>query len=207
MVAGFSSSIPLGPGGLFCIQRTLGKGHLSGFLAGVGTATSDCIYATMSLVCLSFVQSFIDSHRNLLFLICGLALMVTGITIFAANPVKQIRQNTPPHKRLWGDYASAFLIAFTNPGCLFLIMGVFAFLGHIWHAPTQSSAVWAVVPGVVCGASLWWFSLSSLVNHFRRKFRLRQLWWINRIAGIAIGVLGIIAAEQGLSHILRAFIE
>lgn len=206
LVSGISVSIPLGAGGLFCIQRTLSKGRLPGFVAGIGTATSDTIYASLSILCLSFIEDLLETHRYILFLICGFALMVTGITIFASNPVKQIRQNKVTQK-IWGDYASAFLISFTNPGCLFFILGVFAFLGHLWDVPSAVSSAWTVLPGVFCGASLWWFSLSGTVNHFRKKFRLRQLWWINRIAGIAIGIFGIIAAEQGLSHIISIFIQ
>ena len=45
LVVGFSASVPLGPIGVLCIQRTLNKGRLSGFISGLGAAMSDTIYA------------------------------------------------------------------------------------------------------------------------------------------------------------------
>jgi cytochrome c biogenesis protein CcdA len=43
------------------------------------------------------------------------------------------------------------------------------------------------------GASLSWFTISTVVNHFRANIRLRRLMWINRIAGITIILFGVFA--------------
>jgi small neutral amino acid transporter SnatA (MarC family) len=40
--------------------------------------------------------------------------------------------------------------------------------------------------------------LSTVISKYRRRFRIRQLWVINRIAGIAMAVLGIISLIDGL---------
>ena len=45
--------------------------------------------------------------------------------------------------------------------------------------------------GVVIGGGLWWYTLSTLVNIFRKKFRLRVLITINRVSGVLITVLGL----------------
>jgi hypothetical protein len=47
--------------------------------------------------------------------------------------------------------------------------------------------------GVFIGAAIWWYILTSVVNTFRSSFRLKQLWWINKISGAVIFVLGAIA--------------
>lgn len=93
MITGFLVSVPLGPAGLFCIQRTLSKGQKSGLIAGLGTASSDVIYASLAILSLSFVRNLIENNKTLLFLISGVALMVIGIAIFSSNPIKQLRQN------------------------------------------------------------------------------------------------------------------
>ena len=48
-----------------------------------------------------------------------------------------------------------------------------------------------VLGGFLLGAMVWWASLTSLVNLFRRDFRPRHLIVINRIAGIVISALGV----------------
>ncbi|HZJ74827.1 MAG TPA: lysine transporter LysE, partial [Perlabentimonas sp.] len=45
ILVGLLASIPLGPIGIICIQRTVNKGKLSGFLSGIGAASADTIFA------------------------------------------------------------------------------------------------------------------------------------------------------------------
>ena len=61
--------------------------------------------------------------------------------------------------------------------------------------------------GVVIGGGLWWYTLSTLVNIFRKKFRLRVLITINRVSGVLITVLGglvILAAFEPFRSLLPA---
>lgn len=48
-----------------------------------------------------------------------------------------------------------------------------------------------VITGFLCGAVLWWFFLTFVINMFRRGFRPRHMLTINHVAGIIIGVLGL----------------
>lgn len=206
MIAGFSVSMPLGPAGLFCIQRTLSKGQRSGLVVGMGAASSDVIYASLAILSLSFIKNLIENNKNPLFFISGLGLMIIGIAIYSTNPVKQLRQNRKS-KKFWEDYFTGFLMSFSNPGCLFLIIGVFAFLGTTVDRNSGSFIISAILLGVFLGSSSWWFLLSTIISLFRKKIRLRQLWNINRVAGLAIMVLGMVAATKGLSGLLRTLIH
>lgn len=48
-----------------------------------------------------------------------------------------------------------------------------------------------VITGFLCGAVLWWFFLTFVINMFRRGFRPRHMLTINHVAGIIIGILGL----------------
>ena len=65
----------------------------------------------------------------------------------------------------------------------------------------------ALLLGVFLGAALWWFLLSVFIDLFRKKFRLRQLWYINRVSGSAIMLLGLLASIKGVSLLLRILIH
>ena len=54
ILIGLVASVPLGPIGLLCIQRTLSKSHRSGFVSGLGAATADSMFATVALFSLGF---------------------------------------------------------------------------------------------------------------------------------------------------------
>ena len=57
IVIGLSISVPLGPIGMLCIQRTLNRGRKFGFITGLGATTSDLLYAVITLFFLSFVMN------------------------------------------------------------------------------------------------------------------------------------------------------
>ena len=48
-----------------------------------------------------------------------------------------------------------------------------------------------VILGFMLGAMTWWFTITSIINIFRKRFRPRHMLTINHVAGIVIGVLGL----------------
>ena len=49
ILIGLMVSVPLGPMGVLIIQKTLQKGALAGFVAGMGAACADLFYATVAI--------------------------------------------------------------------------------------------------------------------------------------------------------------
>lgn len=189
IVIGLMASIPLGPIGVLCIQRTLSKNHRSGFVSGLGAAFADIIYASLAFFSLSVVTAFIESHMLLIKVIGGLAIMMVGARILFSNPVVQIRRNRAGKTSLVQDFVSVFLITLANPVYILIFIAFFAMFGM--SSATLGAFDGAfVLAGVLSGASLWWFTLTFGVSLLRKRFRPRHMLWINRIAGTLIVVLG-----------------
>ncbi|HPF93465.1 MAG TPA: hypothetical protein PLV65_06000, partial [Tenuifilaceae bacterium] len=93
VIVGLLASIPLGPIGVICIQRTVNKGKLSGFLSGLGAATADTIFAAIAGFSLTFVISYIEEKQFIFQAIGGLIVFLLGIKIFYTNPVRQLRRH------------------------------------------------------------------------------------------------------------------
>ena len=91
IVIGLMVSVPLGPMGVLIIQKTLQKGALAGFVAGMGAAFADLFYATVAAFGLGVVLNAIQSHELILQIIGGIFLVIVGATIYFGNPLKQIR--------------------------------------------------------------------------------------------------------------------
>ena len=92
MLVGLMVSIPLGPMGVLIIQKTLHKGALSGFIAGMGAASADLFYAAVAAFGLGFVINIVQAHELLLQIIGGIFLIVIGLKIYFDNPIRQVRQ-------------------------------------------------------------------------------------------------------------------
>ena len=189
ILIGLMSSIPLGPVGVLCIQRTLSKNRNSGFISGLGAATADMMFAIVALFSLAFVLGFIEEHLSIIKVIGGICVVAVGVYIFMKNPVVQIRRNRAGKGSYWSDYLSMFFITLANPAFILIYVALFAAFG-ISNSEMGLGDALTMITGVLCGASLWWFTLTFIVNIFRKKFRPRHLLWMNRIAGIVIVILG-----------------
>ena len=192
MLVGLMVSVPLGPMGVLIIQKTLHKGALSGFVAGMGAASADFFYATVAAFGVGFVVNVVEAHELLLQIIGGIFLIGVGLRIYFKNPIRQIRQRRSGRvskKGLVGDYVSLLFLTASNPITVVVFMAVFAGMS-LFDDASSATAELLVVIGVLLGGGVWWYVLSTLVNLFRKRFRLRVLVTINRVSGMVIAVLG-----------------
>ncbi|HOP03435.1 MAG TPA: LysE family transporter [Tenuifilaceae bacterium] len=192
ILIGLLASIPLGPIGVICIQRTINKGRLSGFISGLGAASADTIFATIAGFSLTFIISFIEEKQIAFQAIGGIVVVALGAKIFFTNPIRQLRRHKRKKNSLTEDFISVLLLTITNPLAVFFFLALFAAFGVVSGQTTWFLSL-ITLGGVFLGAGLWWYALTSLVNLLRNKFRLKQLWWINKISGITIFILGIFA--------------
>jgi threonine/homoserine/homoserine lactone efflux protein len=192
IVLGFSASVPLGPMGLICIQKTLNRGRLAGMVSGAGAAAADMFYAITAAFGISFIVDFIQREQFTLRIIGSIILILLGFKIFITNPAIQLRKQKGKKNNLIADFISIFFLTLSNPITVFFFGAVFASTG-ILKSENTFLELCELVLGVFLGAMLWWFILTTVVNFFRSKFRLKRLWWINKITGAVIIIFGIIA--------------
>lgn len=197
IIIGLVASIPLGPIGVICIQRTINKGRISGFVSGLGAASADTIFATIAGFSLSYIINFIEERQLIIEFIGGIIVVLLGLKTFYTNPVSQLKRHKKKKNKLIEDFISVLLLTITNPFAIFFFVALFAAAGIVHHNQSFGMSSVALI-GVFLGGTLWWYTLTSLVNLFRHKFRLKQLWWINKIAGSVIFLLGALAIVNAL---------
>lgn len=189
IIIGISVSAPLGPIGVLCIQKTLNKGMLAGFISGIGAAAADTLFAAIAGFGLTFISDFLSSHQLYLRIIGGLFLIFIGFKVFYTNTIKQVRMQRRSKGRAISEFLSVFFLTLSNPITIIFFGAVFAGLGLV-DSNASSAHATALVLSILTGAVIWWISLAFIVNFFRKKIRLRSLWWINKIAGALIVLLG-----------------
>ena len=185
-------SIPLGPIGVLTIQRTLNKGRKSGFVSGLGASVADTFFALVAGYGMSMVISFIKAQHIYFQVIGGSIIMYLGIHIFFTNPVSQLRLQRMSQNKLSQDFLSVLLLTVSNPMAIFFFLAMFAGV-NLAGGPMNVFFIGLVVGGVSVGSVSWWFILTTIVNIFRHRFRLKAIWWMNKISGTLIFFLGIAA--------------
>ncbi|MDR2065191.1 MAG: LysE family transporter [Prevotellaceae bacterium] len=206
IIVGFCGSVAVGPIGVLCIQRTINKGRNSGFISGAGAASADTVFAAFAVISLAAVQSLLEHNQAVFYIAGGAIIAVIGIKIHFTNPIKQLKKPKVSKFKLFEDFISTFILTLTNPMTIFFLIGLFALVKlDLTTRVNTSSSITIVLLGVFSGACAWWALLISIVNKFRKKFRLRKLWMINKIAGIIIFILGIISVFEGIWTIVYGF--
>ena len=203
LCVGLASSVTVGPVAVLCIQRTLSKGHLSGFVSSMGIVCADTIMAILAFSVYALIKSYIDEYSHIIQFVGGCLVVVVGIFIFFKNPVPQIRKNKTGQSVLWQDFASMF--GFTLANFIVVIPYILAFFTMFnidltidFHNVAEGTVAFSdalynilVLGGFFLGATLWWLAVTSLISIFHKGFKPRHMIMINRVAGLVIMVLGI----------------
>ena len=187
LIAGLIIAAPVGPVNLLCIRRTLEKGWKSGMLSGLGAALADTLYGAIAGFGLSLVIRFLTREAFWIRLIGGVLLVGIGVVYYRRppRPLKAGGDDSSANS----DIASTFLLTLTNPTTVLSFLAVLAMLGLGKQGPLWQTSL--LVAGIFCGSMTWWTILVSAVSLLRGKISDRTMRWMNRVAGVAIGDLGL----------------
>ncbi|MEK9178121.1 MAG: LysE family transporter [Patescibacteria group bacterium] len=195
LAIGLLMAIPVGPVGVLCIQRTLDRGKLSGFISGLGAATVDAFYGAIAAFGLMIIFDFLVNYQLAIQLVGVLVLLYLGIKAFF-GPQKEtisIERGTD----IITDYFSTLLLTATNPTTVVTFTALFAVTVTGFSSVSYDLATILVI-GVFFGSSLWWFILSLGIEYISLRMGSFSLVTINKISGI-ITILFAIAILMNVS--------
>ncbi|MEX0940174.1 MAG: LysE family transporter, partial [Candidatus Babeliales bacterium] len=147
----------------------------------------DIVYATIAIVGLSFISSFLQYHSILFRVISGLFLCILGLVIFFARPPRPRATWT---RSMVEAYFSTFFLTLSNPLLILSFAALFAAL-HVDYLHSSYLELCALIFGVFVGSSLWWLILGGFTSLFRISILPKTIERINKISGIAILLFGL----------------
>ena len=187
LILGFLIAAPVGPIGVLCIQRTLTKGRISGFVSGLGAATADAFYGAVAAFGLVVISNVLIEQQFILRLCGGIFLLYTGLKIFYSKPRENSRIESKTN--LMTDYISTFFLTITNPITIISFTALFAGIGFMIGNFTTSGFL---VVGVFLGSALWWLILSFGIKWIQFNVKNFSLELINKISGIVILIFALV---------------
>lgn len=177
---GLSIAAPVGPIGVFCINRTLSGGFAVGLISGFGAALADAIYGCVAGFGLVSVSRFLMNYQNPIQLVGGAFLIYLGLKTFLTS--KSPRALADRANSLWQDFSSSFFLTLTNPATIISFIAIYSSLGIVDHDSNYLEAM-IIVMGVFSGSLFWWFFLSAAISKIKHKLSQNLLIWINRLSG------------------------
>ncbi len=196
IIIGIVIALPVGPVGMLCVRRTLFEGVSYGLASGVGAACADAIFGIVAGFGLSVLRDWILSWEDWLGAAGGIYLIYAGLRALAAT--RTAGEPEPlAGERLFGAFASAFLLTITNPVTVLSFAAIFAKVGIDPAASFSGIAV--LVAGIFTGSALWWLGLALGIAPVRRHAGRNVLRWVNRVSGAILLVSGLaLLAAAGL---------
>ena len=187
VLIGFSIAAPVGPIGLLTIQRTLEKGMTAGFATGMGAAFADMLYGAIGAFGVRWVIDALSSARIHMAIVGGALLLWLAWQTWR-TPIATTAAKAPGGTNWASCFVGTFFLTLSNPATILSFVAVFGALsGNV----IGSISPLPMVLGVLCGSSLWWLTLSTLVAYGRRHFT--DIWRqrINTISAMALAAFAL----------------
>ena len=201
-IIGICASAPVGPIAILVIQKSLSKGHKSGFITGMGACVVDTVFSIIAIFALAAAQKLIDDHCDLILIVGGAVVALLGWSMSTSNPFRKMKSGGDTSSAaIVKDFLQALVMGLSNPGAILVIFALFAFFGI---GPLDRSD-WRVAPiilSVSAGAALYWFTVTWLLSHFHGKFKFRTVIWINRFTGAIVIIIGLVLLGEGLFRVI-----
>jgi threonine/homoserine/homoserine lactone efflux protein len=194
------SSIPVGPINLTILNEGSQRGFRWAFLIGLGAATMDCVYCSVSFTGFS---SFFDhgvvkasmqvfSFVFLLFLGAKFLLAQTvhvPTKLDAASEKIEAKLEVKLHPH--SAYMTGFVRVLGNLGVpLFWLVLTANLMAHDWVDDTLA-AKFACVVGVALGTSSWFCAFSYAVSRSHGRFSEQTLLRIQHLSGVCLIAFGL----------------
>lgn len=185
IIFGFAVAAPVGPIAVLCMQKTLNKGFISGIVSGLGSAFSDLFYAIIAGFSLTFISDFLVHNQFSIRIGGGIILIFMGLKIAFTDTGKQVRKHRREGNKLFTDFVTTFFLTITNPSTIIAFIAIFSGT-QVIHPDSSNLSISILVFSVFLGAVIWYFILVGIIYFFKKKIRLKHLWWINKITGVLI---------------------
>jgi threonine/homoserine/homoserine lactone efflux protein len=203
---GIVVAAPVGPVNVLCIQRAISRGFWGGLAAGIGAMLGDGLIALSAALGVGAISGMVTTHRSVIQVIGGLALIVFGVRLYMADPPSELERNGNGGAGTLLDYAwdipKTFFLTITNPGAVLGLFAIFGGVSTYVEVKGRADAL-TMVAAVMAGSLAWWLWLSYFIGRMRHKLTPAWLNIINSRAGLLLIVFGLVLIGEIALKALR----
>lgn len=197
IITGLLLSLPFGPVGIYCMEKTLLEGQKKGYISAMGMVTVDVIYGLTALLFISQVEDTIKKYELFLHILIGIFLLFVGWK--KSKKQTEIQAIECTTTGLLKDYLTTFFIALANISSVFSMVIIFTTLKV--YVKNDLNVAWMIASGILLGGGTEWFVTTYILSHFTRVLNEEKLLKISRLSGVIIFIFGLFILGSSLVHI------
>lgn len=201
-IIGICAAAPIGPVAIMVLQKSLSHGRRTGFVSALGSTVIDTAYAVAAVFALAAVRGFLERNNTVILIVGGVVLMGLGVSMAFRDPFRRMKTGEESDRAVTKNFLETLVCALSNPGAVFVMLALFSFFGV--EAGGAGFAVAPVILAVSAGSATYWFFFTWFVSRWRDTFRIRTLFWISRLSGIVILIIGFALLMDGLYDVIFA---
>ena len=187
IVTGLLLSLPFGPVGLYCMEKTLTEGKKDGFSTALGMVTSDVIYGLIAFFFINQAEEFILRYELFFKGLVGLCLVILGIKKLRTPVV--IKKPTKINKYNIQNYFSGFFLSVINVTGIVTIIFIYTLLSVVGDADNYL----LLAGGIGTAGVVSWFINVQVLTYFKRFITDNLLIKLSKISSFIILTFGIAA--------------
>lgn len=187
IATGIILSLPFGPVGLYCMEKTLTEGKKDGFSTALGMVTSDVVYGLIAFFFINQAEDFILKYELFFKGLVGLCLVILGIKKLKTPVV--IKKPTKVNEYNIQNYFSGFFLSVINVTGIVTIIFIYTLLSVVGDADNYL----LLAGGIGTAGIVSWFINVQVLTYFKRFVTDDLLIKLSKISSFMILTFGIVA--------------
>ena len=186
IITGIILSLPFGPIGLYCMEKTLTEGKKDGFLTALGMVTSDVIYGLVAFFFINQAEGFILKYEFYFKALVGLCLIILGLKKLRTPVV--IKKPTKINKYNIQNYFSGFFLSIINVTGVITIIFIYTLLSVV----SDGDHYILLAAGIGTAGVVSWLINVQMLTYFKKFVTDNLLIKLSKLASFIILTFGII---------------
>lgn len=187
IITGLLLSLPFGPVGLYCMEKTLTEGKKDGFSTALGMVTSDVIYGLIAFFFINQTEDFILKYEMFFKGLVGVCLIFLGAKKLKTPVV--IKKPSKINEYNIQNYFSGFFLSVINVTGIVSIIFIYTLLSVVADADHYLF----LAAGIGTAGVTSWFINVQVLTYFKRFITDELLIKISKISSFIILTFGIAA--------------
>lgn len=187
VITGTILSLPFGPVGLYCMEKTLVEGKREGFSTALGMVTSDIVYGLIAFFFVNQAEAFILKNELFLKAIVGVCLIILGIKKLSSPVV--IKKVDKVNEYSIQNFLTGFFLSGLNVAGIVTIIFIYTLLSVVGGADNY----FLLAAGIGTAGVVSWIINVQVLTHFKKRITEDLIVKLSKIVSFIILTFGIIS--------------
>lgn len=189
VITGIIMSLPFGPVGFYCMEKTLIEGKKEGYITAIGMITSDIIYGLLVFFSIHQAEEFILRNEVFFKVLVGVCLIGIGLKKLNSEVILK-KPNT--YNCSYGyiqNFFCGLLLSLLNITGIITIIFIYTLLSVVGDSDNYLFLAF----GIGIGGSVLWFLIVQIIMYFKKFINDILLVKLSKISSFIILTFGIIS--------------